>query len=108
MAANANINPMGPAGQGIGGHIQTKPIKVMIATDDYEIEGNMHIKPGGYQSRLSDLLNAKELHYIPVTDVVFRKIRHPDEPPRHADTVIIKMDTIKMVVPLDRNIPSEI
>lgn len=108
MAENARINPMGPAQQGLGGQIQTKPIKVLITTDDYEIEGCMHIKPGGYQSRISDLLNAKELHYIPVTEVVFRKIRHPDEPPRHADTVILKLDTVKMVVPLDRQQPSEV
>lgn len=108
MAEKARINPMGAAAHGVGGHIQTKPIKVLITTDDYEIEGCMHIKPGGYQSRLSDLLNAKDLNYIPVTDAVFRKIRHPDEPPRRAETVILKLDTVKMVVPLDHRRPSEV
>jgi hypothetical protein len=101
------MKPVRPAaagnpGNAVGGtHIQTKPIKVMVTTDDYEIQGYMHIKPGGYQSRISDLLNVKELHYVPITDATFRKLRQPDEPPRKAQTLILKLDTIKMVVPLD-------
>ncbi len=108
MGEKARINPIGQAGQSMGSSIQTKPIKVLITTEDYEIEGFMHIKPGGYQSRISDLLNMKELHYIPVTQATFRKLRHPDEPPRHADTLILKLDTVKMVVPLDKNRPQEV
>ncbi len=85
----------------ISTQIKTKLIKVLVTTDDYEIEGFMHIKPGGYQSRVSDLLNAKELHFVPITRAVFRKLRHPDEPCRKAATLILRLDTIKMVVPLD-------
>lgn len=84
-----------------GAKVETRPIQVLITTDDYEIEGHMHIKPGGYQSRISDLLNLKELHYIPVTDAVLHKLRSPDEQPRQAKTVIIKLDCIKMVVPME-------
>lgn len=39
--------------------VQTQAIRVMVTTDDYEIEGFIHVKPGGYQSRVSDLLNVK-------------------------------------------------
>ena len=52
---------------GLESKITTQAIKVMITTDVYEIEGFLHIKPGGYQSRVSDLLNAKGLQYIPIT-----------------------------------------
>ncbi|GBE57650.1 hypothetical protein BMS3Abin01_00571 [bacterium BMS3Abin01] len=98
------VRNMGKCAQGnpvVGTQIKTKPIKVLVTTDDYEIEGFMHIKPGGYQSRVSDLLNAKELHYVPITHAVFRKLRHPDEPSRKTATLILRLDTIKMVVPLD-------
>ena len=108
MGEKARIKPIDPVNAGMGTHIQTKPIKVLITTEDYEIEGFLHIKPGGYQSRISDLLNAKELHYVPVTEAVFRKLRQPDEAPRHADTVILKLDTVKMVVPLGKNHPQEV
>ena len=79
--------------------VQTEAIKVRLTTDDYEIEGFMHVKPGGYQSRISDLLNIKELHYVPVTNATYRKLGDPDAPMLHAQTLIVRLDTIKMVVP---------
>lgn len=105
--ARKPVSPVNPVGSMAGSQIQTKPIKVLITTDDYEIEGFMHIKPGGYQSRISDLLNAKDMHYVPITCAVFRKLRHPDEPARQADTLIIKLNTVKMVVPLENNYKEE-
>ena len=79
--------------------IQTQTVRVSVTTDDYEIEGFIHVKPGGYQSRVSDLLNVKELHFIPLTQVTYHSLRRPDEPPRTSDTLIVRLDTIKMVVP---------
>lgn len=79
--------------------VPTKPIKVMITTDDYEIQGYLHIKVGGYQSRLSDLLNAKDTKFIPVTDAVYLSVTNPDGRPQQADTMIVRVDTIKAVVP---------
>jgi len=81
--------------------LQTEAIRVSMITDDYEIDGFMHIKPGSYQSRVSDVLNIKELHFIPLTNVNYRSLRFPNEPRRTADTMIVRLDTIKMVVPLD-------
>ena len=81
---------------------------MLLTTDEYEIEGFLHIKPGGYQSRVSDLLNAKGLQFVPVTHVTYRSLRHPEEPARHGDTLIVRLDSIKMVVPdngQDRQIP---
>ena len=80
--------------------IETRPVHVIVTTDDYEIDGYMHVKPGGYQSRISDLLNMREIHYIPITDASFRNVRFPEQPVRQAGTVIVRLDTIKMVVPI--------
>jgi hypothetical protein len=80
--------------------IETHPVHVIVTTDDYEIDGYMHVKPGGYQSRISDLLNMREIHYIPITDASLRSVGLPEQPPRQAGTVIVRLDTIKMVVPL--------
>ena len=84
-----------------GEKVATSPLKVLVTTEDYEIRGLMHTRPGGYQSRISDLLNLKDLHYIPITQATYRSLRHPDEPPRKAWTLIVRLDTIRMVVPED-------
>jgi len=83
-----------------GSKVQTEAVKVRVTTEDYEIEGYMHIKPGGYQARISDLLNVKELHYIPITGATYRKVDQPDAPAQQAETLILRLDTIKMVVPV--------
>jgi len=79
--------------------IPTKPVKVMITTDDYEIQGHLHIKVGGYQSRLSDLLNSKDARFIPVTDAVYLQVNNPEGEPQHADTMIVRISSIKAVIP---------
>ena len=97
MDAKDNIHPNAYSLSGC--KFQTGTIKVSITTDDYEIEGFVHIKPGSYQSRVSDILNIKELHFIPLTHVTYRSIHNPGEPPRTAETMIVRLDTIKVVVP---------
>lgn len=79
--------------------IQTETVRVIVLTDDHEIHGYMHVKPGGYQARVSDLLNHREIHYLPITEATYRSMHYPDEPPHRADTLIVRIDTIKMVVP---------
>jgi len=34
-----------------------------------------------------------------LTQVTHHSLRRPDEPPRTSDTLIVRLDTIKMVVP---------
>ena len=85
-------------------NIQTQAIRVLITTDDFEIEGFMHTKPGGYQSRISDILNAKDLHYVPITRASCRLLHNSVQEPRPAETIIVRLDTIKMVIPLDGEI----
>lgn len=88
-----------PCVAGVRQNIETKAVPVLITTEDYEIDGFMHIKPGGYQSRVSDILNAKGQQYLPLTNATYRSIRNPDEPVRKVETLVIRMDTIKMVAP---------
>lgn len=87
------------SGTGISSRIETKAIRVLITTDDYEIDGYMHIKPGGYQSRISDILNGRGALYLALTNVRYRDRHNPDELVRKVETLIIRMDTIKMVAP---------
>lgn len=82
-----------------GSKVQTQPVKVTVTTDDFEIEGFMHVKPGGYQSRISDLLNIREQRYIAITDATYRKLSDPVGAARQARTMIVRLDTIKMVIP---------
>jgi len=86
---------------GAGTRIGTQPIRVVVTTDEYEIEGFIHIKPGGYQSRVSDLLNVHDLQYLPVTDATIRTLTQQHKAPRKVDTVILRLADVKMVVPLD-------
>jgi hypothetical protein len=87
--------------QCMGAKIETHAIKVHVDTDDYEIEGYIHIKPGGYQSRLSDILNVKDVRFLPITCATCRNRRRPDEEPRQVKTMILRLETINMVVPVD-------
>jgi hypothetical protein len=82
--------------------IQTDAVRVVVTTDDYEIDGYMHVKPGGYLSRISDLLNSRDLHFVPITQATYRNL-HSDDQPCRAGTLILRLDTIKMVVPQDEN-----
>lgn len=79
--------------------VPTKPVKVTITTDDFLIQGYLHIKVGGYQSRISDLLNNKDARFIPITDAEFVDINNRVEPPQYTDTMIVRIDSIKAVVP---------
>ncbi|MCL4474584.1 MAG: hypothetical protein M1455_11755 [Actinobacteria bacterium] len=99
MSASGNIPKVSyPAASN---KIQTQTIRVLLTTDDYEIDGLMHIRPGSYQSRVSDILNVKEMHFVPLTHVTYRSLRNPGEPARTAETMILRLDTIKMAVPLE-------
>ena len=79
--------------------METQAIKVMVITDDYEIHGKMHVKPGGYQARVSDILNHKDVRYIPITAATFKSLVRPDEDAQIAEALIVRVDTIKMVAP---------
>lgn len=51
--------------------IPTEKVLVKIFTSDFEIEGYAHVKPGGYATRLVDLLNLGKLIYLPITEAKY-------------------------------------
>lgn len=79
--------------------VPTYPIKVLVSTREYEIQGYLHIMAGGYQSRISDLLNKRDSKFIPITDAIFMSVRDPHGEPRQAEVVLVKVDCIEMIVP---------
>lgn len=54
------------------GMVPTNPVRVRIfLRTGAQIQGLAHIKAGGYQRRISDVLNLGQVKYIAVTEVVF-------------------------------------
>ena len=78
---------------------RTHPVRAKILTDEYEIEGNVHLKPGT-GNRVSDILNAPEAEFIPVTQAKCTS-RTADSTPVRTDCTIVQVRTIKMVFPFE-------
>lgn len=79
----------------------------MVSTREYEIQGDLHIVAGGYQSRISDLMNRRDNKFIPITDAIFLSVWDANAEPRHAETVLVKVDCIEMIIPdvdVERNV----
>lgn len=53
--------------------IKTEPVAVRVFTTGFEIEGNAHTKPGGYWSRVSDILNVGKLNFLAITEARYRR-----------------------------------
>jgi len=85
----------------IDARAKTQPVKARIVTDEYEIEGNVHIKPGVYRGRVSDILNAPEVEFIPVTQAKCTSRASSDCEPVETDCTIVQVRTIKMVFPFE-------
>ena len=80
---------------------KTQPVRARILTDEYEIEGNVHIKPGVYRGRVSDILNAPEVEFIPVTQATCTSRASVDSTPVETDCTIVQVRTIRMVFPFE-------
>ncbi|MCL4309442.1 MAG: DUF6812 domain-containing protein [Thermoleophilia bacterium] len=80
--------------------VKTQPVRAKILTDEYEIEGNVHLKPGNHQGRVSDILNAPEVEFIPVTQATCTS-RSSDSRPVQTDCTIVQVKTIRMVFPFE-------
>jgi len=44
--------------------------KVLVETDHYRVEGDMTLPSDGYQSRLSDHVNRRDLEFFTIQDAV--------------------------------------
>lgn len=82
-------------------NVKTLPVRARILTDEYDIEGNVHLKEGHYRGRVSDILNAPEIEFIPVTDAKCTSRESADAETVEADCTIVQVSTIKMVFPYE-------
>ena len=58
--------------------------QVLIETNRHRIAGTMTLAPGGYRSRVSDVLNAAERDFISLTDVTVELIDSDGPGTEHA------------------------
>jgi hypothetical protein len=79
--------------------IKTEPVRAKILTDEYEIEGNVQIRVGRSQPRVTDVLNAPESEFIPVTQARCTSRNAIDPVPVETDCTIVQVKTIKMIFP---------
>lgn len=81
--------------------VKTEFVRAKILTDDYEIEGNVQVKCGLDSGRVSDILDAPDSEFIPVTQArcTSRNSRH--NRPVQTDCTILQVKTIKMVFPFE-------
>lgn len=73
----------------------TQPVRVRVyLRSGAVITGLAHIQVGGYQKRLSDVLNMAATNYIPVTEATYTVAGGPD---RTTDCILVNVSDISMV-----------
>lgn len=84
-----------------GPKMKTEHVRVVIETARFRVVGTVHPPALSYRSRLSDLLNQKEVAFLSVTDVT---VYNPGDHKTALYTtpyLAINLDSIDMVQPLD-------
>jgi hypothetical protein len=80
---------------------RTQPVRAKILTDQYEIEGNIHVKMDELHGRVSQILDAPDIEFVPVTQATCTSRTAPESEPVHTDCTIIQVKTIRMVFPFE-------
>lgn len=81
--------------------LKTENIKVRIETGRHIIIGTVHPPAVAYRSRLSDLLNQKEVSFISVTDVEVYQNGQPEAPLYSAAFLALNLRKIEMITPIE-------
>ncbi len=77
------------------GMVPTNPVRVrMFLRGGAQLSGIAHIKAGGYQRRISDVLNLGQVKYIAVTEVEFNV---QGQSPIHTQCMLVNVDEITLV-----------
>ena len=84
-----------------GPKIKTEHIRVSIETRNCTVVGTVHPPALAYRSRLSDLLNQKEITFLSVTDAAVYRNDNLEEPAYSAPFLAINMRSIDSVRPLE-------
>lgn len=77
--------------------IKTETVRVRIFTSNFEIEGNAHTKPGGYLSRLTDILNLSRVSFLPITEAQYRVRTDPPTEFMEAECLVVKVENIEVM-----------
>lgn len=80
---------------------RTQPVRAKILTDQYEIEGNVHMKLDKLHGRVSQILDAPDIEFIPVTQATCTSRKSADSQPVQTDCTIVQVKTIRMVFPYE-------
>lgn len=81
--------------------MKTEHVRVLIETARFTIVGTVHPPALSYRSRLSDLLNQKEVAFLSVTEVTVYAAGDRERELYTAPYLAINLDSIDMVQPLD-------
>lgn len=80
----------------MGLKVVKEKIPVVILTNNYRVEGEMHLVPGG---RLIDEINKKDRNFLPVTNVTIYDVKG-DSPLDTLDFLAINKELVVFVTPL--------
>ena len=74
--------------------------RILLETERHRIRGTVHLSRDGYRSRISDLLNASERDFLPLTDATVEPL-HGGEGPQSHGFLAVQRSHVVFVVPLD-------
>ena len=77
---------------------QHRQERIYIETDRHRISGWLTLARDGYRSRVTDVLNATERDFVPITDCVVELIGHEGEGTHH-EIVAVHREHIVLVIP---------
>ncbi len=77
--------------------VRTEVVNVRIFTQDFEIEGEAHAKPGGYSGRISDILNLSKISFLPVTQARYRERSDQLNDFVETDCIMVRLETIEIL-----------
>jgi hypothetical protein len=74
--------------------------RILLETARHRIRGTVHLSRDGYRSRISDLLNASERDFLPLTDATVEPLDGGEGPQAHA-FLAVQRSHVVFVVPLE-------
>lgn len=87
------------------GSMKDKPavdsVRVCIETSSWTIVGTVHPPSPSYRSRLSDLLNQKDITFLSVTDAAVYRSDDLAQPAYSAPYMAVNIQSIEVVRPLE-------
>ena len=72
---------------------------VVIETERYRIQGDLHLPAEGYRSRLSDYINKREAEFLPMTDCTVSTLETEQE--RAVPFMLVARRHVRLIAPVD-------